>query len=136
MTPSDWAEITYFSPNEFAVPEKLGYEFVKWLDGVRERAGVPMHITSSYRTPEHNREVGGAADSAHCDDLCEAVDIAAGPTAASDPHWDHARFAILRAAIEAGCVRVGMYPAGSLHLDRTEGRRPSEVCWMAVAHRA
>lgn len=31
----------------------------------RERAGIPMIPTSGKRTPEHNAEVGGVADSAH-----------------------------------------------------------------------
>lgn len=131
MAPSDWAGLSHFTAGEFAAPERMSRDFMMWLDGVRAAAGVPMHITSSYRTPQHNAEVGGAADSSHTDPICAAVDIGMWPTA-SDPNWNHARYAILRAAMDAGCVRWGIYPSGSIHLDRTEGVRPPAVAWVKV----
>jgi uncharacterized protein YcbK (DUF882 family) len=130
MAAGDWKAIKHFLPTEFAAPEQMGVDFVFWLDTVRETAGVPMHLSSSYRTPAHNKAVGGAADSAHCDSPCNAVDIAKTPTA-DDPHWNVARGRIVRAAYAAGCVRVGFYPNGALHLDRTEDRRPAAL-WNAV----
>lgn len=130
MRPADWAQIRHFQPSEFAEPEKMGYEFMVWLDAVREDAGVPMYVSSSYRTPAHNRAVGGAADSAHCDEPCDAVDFRKAPTP-SDPHWNLARGRIIVAAVKRGCVRVGQYKDGSIHLDRTEGRRPPAF-WTVV----
>lgn len=131
MTPADWQGITHFTPDEFKRPDKMGYEFMVYLDGLREQAGVPMFISSSFRSVEYNRSVGGAADSSHTDDPCDAVDIRKSPTPA-DPNWNHARFCIVRAAFLSGCVRVGIYPNGSLHIDRTEDRRPGMRLWVMV----
>lgn len=39
----------------------------------RGKAGIPFIVTSGKRTPEHNAEVGGVADSAHI--TGEAMDI-------------------------------------------------------------
>ena len=135
MTTVDWARITHFKPFEFKSPDKMGYEFMVWLDGVREQAGIGMTITSSYRSPAYNASVGGAQDSAHTDVPCDAVDIGKEPTPA-DPNWNHARFKILAAALKAGCVRIGFYPNGSLHLDRTEDQRPAPRLWNAVDNKA
>jgi uncharacterized protein YcbK (DUF882 family) len=131
MTPADWQGITHFTPAEFKAPDKMGYEMMLWLDGVREQAGVPMRITSSYRSPAYNASVGGAKDSAHTDVPCDAVDIGKDPTP-SDPNWNYSRFRIVDTAMKAGCVRIGFYPNGSLHLDRTEDKRPSPRLWNAV----
>ena len=128
MRPEDWKTVRYFRPSEFQAPHLMGLEFIRWLDTVRDRAGVPIHITSSYRTPEHNEEVGGASDSAHTDVPCNAVDIGERPTP-SDPHWSRARFAIIDTALALGCQRIGSYADGSLHLDMTHDRRPSKVMW-------
>lgn len=135
MTPADWPQSTYFTASEFKVPEKMGYEFMLWLNKVRALAGVPMTITSSYRTPAYNASVGGAQDSAHTDTICEAVDIGTRPTA-GDLHWNTARFYIIDAALKLGCRRIGIYPNGSLHLDRTESHRPAPRLWIAVDHPA
>ena len=44
------------------------------IDKMREMFGYPIMMTSGYRTPEHNAEIGGVADSAHVKGM--AVDIA------------------------------------------------------------
>lgn len=35
------------------------------LDGLREKIGEPVYINSGYRTPEHNKAIGGATLSYH-----------------------------------------------------------------------
>lgn len=135
MRAADWKNVKHFAPGEFVAPGKMGYEMVLWLDKVRAKAQVPMTVSSGYRTAEYNKAVGGAKDSAHTDVPCDAVDIRAKPTKA-DPHWNYARARIIGAALELGCVRVGLYPNGSIHLDRTEDRRPAPRIWIAVDNKA
>jgi len=126
MKPEDWAEVApEFTPKEFRSPARMGYEFMLWLLGVRRRAGVSMVISSSWRSKKQNTAAGGATDSAHMDEpLCEAVDV--------KPAGNEARFRIVKAAMEEGCVRIGIYKNGSLHLDKTEGRRPAPRLWTVV----
>lgn len=131
MADADWAALQHFHANEFAAPDKMGVEFMRWLDTVRTKAGVPMHITSSYRTPQHNIAVGGAADSAHCDMPCNAADIGKSPTP-DDPNWNRGRYAIVTAALALGCTRIGIYADGSIHLDRTDPQRPANCLWHVV----
>lgn len=131
MKPEDWNEIENFNADEFKYPDKMGYEFIKWLDQVRTLAAVPMTITSSHRPADYNRSIGGAPDSSHVDVPCNAVDIGMRPRP-SDPNWNFTRWKIKQAAIALGCVRIGNYQNGSLHLDRTEDQRPSPREWVTV----
>ncbi len=54
---------------------KVSAELVRRLDMLRDELGSPIVITSGYRSPEHNRAVGGAARSRHVSG--EAADIVA-----------------------------------------------------------
>lgn len=52
------------------------------LQIIRDYIGVPIHINSGYRTPQHNKSVGGATNSMHL--LTKAADlVAVGFTAAT-----------------------------------------------------
>lgn len=133
MTDSDWARLRFFSKTEFRYPFAMGYEFMVWLEKVRAEAGVPMVITSSYRSPSYNASVGGAPNSAHTDTPCDAVDVGMRPRP-SDPNWNYSRFQIVSAAIKLGCKRIGTYANGSLHLDRTEHKRPAPRMWRVVGN--
>jgi uncharacterized protein YcbK (DUF882 family) len=130
MTNADWKELApYFKKSEFKNPERMGYEFMQEILAVRKLAGCPMIVSSSYRDPAYNKRVGGAKDSAHTDwPLCNALDIR--------PRNSVERFAIVRAAIIQGFVRIGIYKDGSLHLDKTEDVRPSHVLWTIVSNPA
>lgn len=132
MTPADWAKIKHFDASEFNYPMLMGYEFMVWLDHLREEAGVPIHITSDHRTAAHNAEVGGAPDSAHVDVPCDSVDIGMRPRP-DDANWNYSRWRITFAAEKLGCRRIGHYKDGSMHIDRTETKRPSPRMWHVVS---
>lgn len=122
MRDSDWRSVRHFTPGEFKAPERMGWNFLLWLDQVRDACGVPMRVTSSYRTPQHNAQVGGAKDSAHCDTPCNAVDLM--------PQNNYERWQIVTAAWALGCRRIGVYADGSLHLDMTHDVRPAPRMWV------
>lgn len=63
----DWK---YFTPEEI---RGLDESLVGMLDFTRETCGFPLQITSGYRDPAHNAEIGGVPDSAHTKGL--AVDL-------------------------------------------------------------
>jgi uncharacterized protein YcbK (DUF882 family) len=128
MTNADWALLKYFKKSEFKNPSVMGYEFMLELEKVRAKAGVAMRISSSHRDPAYNRRVGGAKDSAHTDIPCNASDIV--------PRNSVERFAIVKAAIEVGFTRIGIYKDGSIHLDKTDDVRPSHVLWTVVSNPA
>jgi hypothetical protein len=77
------------------------------LQDLREKLGTPLLITSAYRSPEHNRKVGGAKVSYHMKGV--AFDIRMEN---QDPH------AFEMAAREVGFRGIGYYPKqGFMHID-------------------
>jgi hypothetical protein len=131
MRARDWGDIKHFTPIEFRHPERMGYEFLLWLDKLRDACGFAFVITSDYRSPLYNKAVGGAKDSAHSDEICQAIDIGKRPRE-NDPNWNFSRWQIITKGIILGCQRFGLYSNGSLHLDRTEHIRPAPRIWTAV----
>jgi len=82
------------------------------LQGLRDRLGAPMIVTSGYRTPAYNREVGGAKRSQHL--LGRAFDI-------SMANHDPATFEA--AARAAGFTGFGFYPRQDfMHIDTGPAR--------------
>lgn len=82
--PETRAEINYiqltknFSLHEFECKDgshlvKLDPKLVQALQILRDELGLPIIIDSGYRTPEHNKKVGGSPTSQHL--LGKAVDI-------------------------------------------------------------
>jgi hypothetical protein len=59
----------YFSLKEFEDPTTgqvlIDARFLAVLHELRQKFGKPIRITSGYRTPSHNREVGGVTNSRH-----------------------------------------------------------------------
>jgi zinc D-Ala-D-Ala carboxypeptidase len=77
------------------------------LQALRERLGKPLIVRSAYRSPEHNRAVGGAKASKHMEGI--AFDIA---MANHDPE------AFEAAARAVGFKGFGFYPrSGFIHID-------------------
>lgn len=67
----------HFHRREFRCPccgvDTVDAELLELLEGVRDRFGFPVRITSGYRCETHNRHVGGSAGSYHL--VGQAADI-------------------------------------------------------------
>ena len=78
------------------------------LQALRDRLGKPLIVRSAYRSPEHNRAVGGATRSKHLMDGA-AFDIAMS---------NHDPVAFEAAARAVGFLGFGTYPrSGFMHID-------------------
>lgn len=104
----------YFKESEIA---GLNRTLVQKLDLAREHAGIPFIITSGLRTLDLNAEVGGVADSSHLAGL--AVDLLVKDSTA--------RFLILKALIDQGFTRIGIYVT-HIHTD-IDTSKPQNVIW-------
>ena len=78
---------------------KINTEAMDKLQALRDRLGKPLIVRSAYRSPEHNRAVGGATRSKHLDGA--AFDIAMS---------NHDPAAFEAAAREVGFLGFGFYP--------------------------
>lgn len=114
----------YFKKEEFACPccglNKMDEDMIDILDKARDKVGFPMVITSGTRCAKHNKEKGGAPNSAHLpgpDDKSHAADTAI--------QNDHQRFLLVKAFIELGIVRVEDAPTW-VHADNAKNL-PQEV---------
>ena len=100
-----------FSPAEIACRGtgrlKLHPKALDTLQALRDRLGKPLIVRSAYRSPAHNRAVGGAPRSKHMDGT--AFDIAMS---------NHDPVAFEAAAREVGFLGFGFYPrSGFMHVD-------------------
>ena len=114
----------YFTWSEFDQPNLAGSgarymsaDFIHKLDSIREDVGFPMVISSGYRSPEHNAQVGGVANSSHIKGL--AADIIA-PT-------DDMKYEIAQSAIRNGITRIG-WGNSFIHLD-VDKDKTQQVVW-------
>jgi zinc D-Ala-D-Ala carboxypeptidase len=100
-----------FSPRELACKGtgsiRVDEVALDKLQELRDKLGIPLLITSAYRSPEHNKKVGGAKNSYHMRGV--AFDIRMEN---QDPHG----FEL--AAREIGFRGIGYYPKqGFMHID-------------------
>jgi zinc D-Ala-D-Ala carboxypeptidase len=93
--------------------------FMERLVTARLDAGIPFPITSMYRCPAHNREVGSTSDNHPAG---KAADIGC-----DDPR---SRFIIVAALIRAGFTRIGIART-FIHCDTMDdaGKAP-DVIWL------
>jgi hypothetical protein len=100
-----------FSPAEIACRGtgaiRINTAAMDKLQALRDRLGKPLIIRSAYRSPEHNRRVGGAKASKHLQGT--AFDIAMA---------NHDPMAFEAAARAVGFLGFGYYPrSGFIHVD-------------------
>ena len=102
-------QIGYFDTREFASPDtgevKVSTDLITRLNQLREDLGVPIHVTSGYRTPEYNEQIGGADQSRHI--TGEAADIVAEGISPEE----------LADAAEEYFPGIGIYEDGHVHVD-------------------
>lgn len=89
------------------------------LQDLEKLFGHALDITSGYRDPDHNQDVGGVPDSEHTYDPAQAVDIAVGNGSE--------RFALITLALRLGFVRVGIGKT-FIHLGIATDK-PQRVAW-------
>lgn len=111
----------FFRRAEFACKCGCGQNLIEdrlllRLDAARELAGIPFKITSGYRCPTYNDDIGGVQDSAHVKGL--AADIAAD---------SKQKYPIISALISVGFVRIGV-AKGFIHAD-VDLSKPQKVIW-------
>ncbi len=100
-----------FSPAEIACRGtgqlKVVPEAMDKLQALRDRLGKPLIVRSGYRSPEHNKAVGGAKASKHM-----------GGTAFDISMANHDPVAFEAAARAVGFLGFGYYPrSGFMHID-------------------
>jgi zinc D-Ala-D-Ala carboxypeptidase len=107
-----------FSPAEIACRGtgalKISTDAMDKLQILRDRIGSPLIINSAYRSPSHNRKVGGARNSQHL--LGIAFDVS---MANHDPE------VFEREARACGFTGFGFYPPGKgdfIHIDTGKAR--------------
>lgn len=68
VSPAAW-DYPHFRPHEFADPTSgeigMTLHFMECIENLRKRYGKPIRINSGWRSPDHNRAVGGSPHSQH-----------------------------------------------------------------------
>jgi hypothetical protein len=83
------------------------------LQAPRGRLGKPLIVHSAYRSPEHNRAVGGATRSKHMDGAAFVIAMA-----------NHDPVAFEAAGREVGFLGFGFYPhSGFMHIQLGRARQ-------------
>ena len=113
---STWQLSPSFKVREFACKGsdavRIDDELVVLLQCIREHFGKPVHITSGYRTAEHNAAVGGSKSSQHL--LGRAADfyIESVPVATVAAYAE---------TLLPGRGGIGWYPKDAAHPKRMTG---------------
>ena len=111
--------LKYFQPKEFkmngeVVYDKMDQNFLEKLDKLREIAGFPFILTSTYRDEETNRKAGGAKSSQHL--LGKAADIKV------TNGWQ--KYQIVK-----GCIELGMSFGVAKTFIHVDSRDSVPVMW-------
>jgi len=120
----DWSKYPNFEEEEFAskdLPgsgENMKESFLSMLQEARVIANIEFKINSGFRTYEHNKSVGGRANSAHL--RGEAADVATTSL--------NIRFIIINSLIKVGFKRIGVYDS-FIHCDN-DSSLPQDLMWL------
>ncbi|MDP5308426.1 YcbK family protein [Paracoccus spongiarum] len=109
-----------FSPAEIACRGTgailIHEEALDRLQALRTRLGKPLIVNSAYRSPEHNRRVGGAKRSKHLEGTAFDISMA-----------NHDPVVFEKAARAEGFLGFGTYPrSGLMHIDLGPARHWGE----------
>lgn len=123
----------YFNYSEFDSPDVQGSgqlmdkTLLQMLDDVRDKYDKPIHITSGFRTPQHNEEVGGKmpdengnGGSSHLKGL--AIDLSDNNKGA--PINSKNRFDLINRLLDVGFSRIGVadtFIHADIDPDKTKG---------------
>lgn len=118
-----------FSPEEMACRGSgkliVDERAMDMLQTLRNKLGKPLIVQSAYRTPAHNKKVGGAKKSQHL--LCKAFDISM---------LNHNPVAFEEAARSVGFKGIGHYPMTDqnfMHVDaRATGAKWNKGGWFPI----
>jgi len=115
----------YFKFNEFDSPDCPGSgelyiskKLIEKLDAVRNELGGPIRVNSGYRTPEHNKKVGGVADSPHL--YGYAADLSVGN--------GRDRYRLITLLLKHGINRIGI-GKNYIHID-IDPVKDKDVIWV------
>lgn len=102
--------IRNFKPSEFVCPHckqlKIDPRIVKIIQYIRDKYNKPITVTSAYRCPEYNSQIGGVPNSAHVRGY--ALDISC--TTSQD------RYRLLNILLNMGLPRIGI-ASNFIHID-------------------
>lgn len=87
------------------------------LDDARDLASTPFKVNSGYRCSVHNKNIKGSPTSSHLKGL--AADIATPNS--------HTRYLILKALLNVGFKRIGIYKT-FIHVD-IDTDKPQEIAF-------
>lgn len=116
-------DLIFFDISEFDSPDQIGSgenmkrETLLMADRARGHCGFAWVINSGYRTPDHNKKVGGSPNSSHIRGY--ALDVSCKD--------QKRRMSIVKSAIEEGFHRIGIYKT-FIHLDNDPSKAPR--LWM------
>lgn len=119
----DWSKYRHFSREEFDSPDEVGSgdkmneAFINHLHRARVLSNTPFKINSGYRTPSHNRKVGGKSTSSHLKGLAADIHCTSG----------HKRVKIVAGLIDAGFRRIGIADT-FIHVDN-DSSKPDSI-WL------
>jgi zinc D-Ala-D-Ala carboxypeptidase len=97
--------------------DDMDEKFCSKLDLSRAISKTAYRLNSSIRCEEHNKDVGGLADSSHL--IGHAADIKADTASL--------RFKVIYGLIKAGFTRIGIYKT-FIHVD-DDDTKPEKVIW-------